>query len=91
MTDKFMSGFIFNEDNSILYMVNTKYHIPSNDAVCFSASCLGHRMKNKKLSATYEIMRANVECYSNGRSVSVDFDENGKDEFRVYKVLDEQV
>lgn len=80
------SGFVFNEDGSILYMVNTSYYALCDDEICFNLSCDFHNIKNKRLDNSYEIMRADVE-HTNGYDVSIDFNENGLDKFRVYKVL----
>lgn len=87
--NRFTSGFCFNEDGSMLFMVNTAYYELQDDETCLNLSCIFHGITRKKIDGEYEIMRADVEYVSeNNWEVSIDFDENGKDEFRVYKVID---
>ena len=80
------SGFCFNEDGSMSFMVNTSYYALYDDEICFYLSCNFHKIEDKILSDTYEIMRANIE-HSDSWNVTIDFIEDGKDEFRVYKVV----
>ena len=86
---RFTSCFCFNEDGSMSFMVNTSYYHLQDDKSCFNLSCGFHKIENKILSDTYEIMRANIE-HGDGWNVMIDFIEDGKDEFRVYKVIDMQ-
>lgn len=82
------SGFVFNEDGTMSYVVNVQYYEPNDDETCFYMSCKFHKMENKALSDRYKIMRANVE-WGKDFNVMVDFVEDGKEEFRVYRILDQ--
>jgi hypothetical protein len=83
------SGFVFNDDGSMSYMVNTSYYGVYDDEICFNLSCRFHKVENKVLSKDYEIMRANIE-QGKDWNVMIDFVEDGKDKFRVYKVINTQ-
>lgn len=86
---RFTSGFAFEEDGSYLFLVNPKYYHLEDDATCFELSCMYHKMKNMTIKNDYEIMRADIKDRSgNGWDVWIDFNENGKEEFRVYKVTE---
>ena len=86
---RFTSGFCFNEDGSMLFMVNTSYYALYDDEICLNLCCAFHGMTKKKFDGEYKIMRADVEYVNeNSWEISIDFNENGKDEFRVYKVID---
>ena len=86
---RFTSGFCFNEDGSMLFMINTAYYKPQDDEACLSLSCIFHGIAKQKFNGEYEIMRANAEYVNeNNWEVSIDFNENGKDEFRVYKITE---
>lgn len=80
------SGFCFDDDN-LLYMVNTKSYNISDDRSCFNLSCKYHSIEDKVLDDNYKIMRADVVLQEDC-NVSINFKENGKEEFRVYKVKD---
>lgn len=87
---RFTSGFALKEDGSYLFLVNTKYYYLEDDATCFEMSCACRRFKNMKIKNNYEIMRADIkDRHSNGWDVWIDFNDNGKEEFRVYKVIKE--
>ena len=89
MDNRFTSCFAFNEDGSMSFMVNTKYYNIQDDASCFRLSCGFHGITNAKIDDNYKIMRANLKHLDNNWRVSIDFDEDGKNEFRVYKVFGE--
>lgn len=80
------SGFCFDDDN-LLYIVNTGFYDTSDDKSCFRLSCMYHSMIDKVLDDNYKIMRADVVLQEDC-NVSINFNENGKEEFRVYKVKD---
>jgi hypothetical protein len=82
------SGFVFEETGGMLYMVNTAFYPLRDDKTCFELSCLLHKIENKKLDKDFELMRADVEYIGEDWKTSIDFNENGRDEFRVYKVLE---
>lgn len=87
---RFTSGFAFKEDGSYLFLVNTKYYYLEDDAICFEMSCACHKFKNMTINNNYEIMRADIkDKNANGWDVWIDFNDNGKEEFRVYKVIKE--
>ena len=86
---RFTSGFALKEDGSKLFMVNTKYYSIEDDAVCFILSSNFHNMKNATIENNYEIMRADIkDRHGNYWDVWIDFNDNGREEFRVYKVND---
>lgn len=86
---KFTSGFGFNENNDMLFMINTSYYKPQDDEICLHLGCSFHGITKKRFDGECEIMRANVEYVSkHSWETLIDFNENGKDEFRVYKVID---
>ena len=88
---RFTSGFAFEEDGSKLFLVNTKYYYLEDDSHCFQMSCICHRFKNMKIENNYKLMRANIKHRNDGDiwAVWIDFDNGGKEEFRVYKVIEE--
>lgn len=89
---RFTSGFAFKEDGSKLFLVNTKYYYLEDDPHCFQMSCICHRFKNMKIENNYEIMRANIKDRDGDvMDVWIDFNNKGKETFRVYKVLEEQI
>ena len=81
------SGFVYEEDGSMLYLVNVTTYDLVDDESCFDYSCRFHGIHNKKLDKTYEIMKANCE-YTEGYNVMLEFKKDGEDEYRVYKVLE---
>lgn len=87
--DYMPSGFAINEDGMV-FMVNTAYYIKvEDDPTIFRWSCGFHEIKNKRLADTFELMKADVTWHNDGSwRVDIDFDENAKDEYRVYKVLE---
>jgi hypothetical protein len=86
---RFTSGFTFKEDGSYLFLVNSQYYNLEDDVACFELSCMYNKMKNVKIENNYEILKADIkDRYGNGWSVWIDFNENGKEEFRVYKVIE---
>ena len=87
--NRFPSGFAFEENGDMLYMVDTAFYPLYDDKTCFELSCLLHKIENKKLDNDFEIRRANVEYVGTGWKASIDFNENGRDQYRVYKVLEE--
>lgn len=80
------SGFCFYDDN-LLYMVNTEFYNIPDDKSCFNLSCKYHSIEDKVLDDNYKIMRADVVLQED-YNVSINFKEDGKEEFRVYKVKD---
>lgn len=89
---RFTSGFAFKEDGSKLFLVNTKYYYLEDDPHCFQMSCIYHRFKNMKIENNYEIIRANItDRDGDVMDVWIDFNNKGKETFRVYKVLEEQI
>lgn len=86
---RFPSGFAFEDNGGMLYMVDTAFYPLRDDKTCFELSCLLHKIKNKKLDTEFEIMRADVEYTGEGWEASIDFKEDGRDEYRVYKVLED--
>lgn len=85
---RFTSGFTFEEDGSYLFLVNTKYYSTKDDAICFRLSSVFHNIENTTIENNYEIMRADIrDRHDNGWDVWIDFNDNGKEEFRVYKVI----
>lgn len=90
--NRFTSGFAFKEDGSNLFLVNTKYYYLEDDHHCFEMSCMYHNMKNMAIDNNYEIMRADIKDRDgNVFDVWIDFNNKGKEEFRVYKVLERQI
>lgn len=86
---RFTSGFVFKEDGSYLFLVNPQYYNLEDDAICFEMSCMCRNIKNMVIGNNYEIMRADFrDRHGNGWDVWIDFNENGKEEFRVYKVIE---
>lgn len=85
---RFTSGFSYNDDGSMCFLVNTKYYYLEDDKTCFEFSSIFHRFKDIEISDSYKIMRADIE-YTNDNSwdVNIDWNENGKNELRVYKVI----
>jgi hypothetical protein len=86
---RFTSGFAFKEDGSYLFLVNTKYYRLKDDVICFELSRNFHHMQNMIIECDYKIMRANIkDRHGNGWDFWIDFDDNGKEEFRVYEVIE---
>lgn len=86
---RFTSGFAFKEDGSYLFLVNPQYYNLEDDATCFELSCICNKMKNMKIENNYEILKADIkDRHGNGWDVWIDFNEDGKEEFRVYKVIE---
>ena len=89
---RFTSGFCFEEDGSKLFLVNTKYYYLKDDAACFRFSSAFHNMQNVTIDSNYEIMRADIEyTHNNTWDVQIDFNDNGQEELRVYKVIETNV
>ena len=85
---RFTSGFAFNEDGSTLFLVNTKYYYLEDDRLCFEMGRMSRNMKNVTIENHYEIMRANImDRDGDFMGVWIDFNDNGKEELRVYKVI----
>lgn len=89
---RFTSGFCFQEDGSKLFLVNTKYYYLKDDAACFRMSSAFHSMQNITIENSYEIMRADIKyVHDNSWDVQIDFNDNGQEELRVYKVIERDV
>ena len=89
MIRRFTSGFSFDKDGNKLFLINTKYYYIEDDIICFERSSNYHDMKNATIGNDYKIMRADIRDRSgNGCDVWIDFNNNGREEFRAYKVLD---
>ena len=91
MDNRFTCCFAFNEDGSMSFMVNTKYYKVQDDASCFRLSCGFHNITDARINNDYKIMKANLKHADNNWKVFIDFNDEGKDEFRVYKVLGEKL
>lgn len=86
---RFTSGFCFQEDGSKLFLVNTKCYKPEEDTVCFIMSSAYRNMHNTTIENSYEIMRADIKyVHDNSWDVQIDFNDNGQEELRVYKVIE---
>jgi len=86
---RFTSGFSFDGDGSKLFLVNTKYYHIEDDTACFKLSSSFHNMKNATIESNYKIMKADIkDKHGNGWDVWIDFNDNGKEEFRAYKVIE---
>lgn len=85
---RFTSGFSFDKDGNDLFLVNTKYYHVQDDAICFKLSCMSRDIQNAAIENDYKIMRADIkDRHGNGWDVWIDFNDNGKEEFRVYKMI----
>ena len=89
---RFTSGFVFMEDGSKLFLVNTKYYYLKDDATCFRLSSAFHSMQNVTIENSYEIMRADINYINdNSWEVQIDFNDNGQEELRAYKVIETNI
>ena len=89
---RFTSGFAFEEDGSKLFLVNTKYYYLEDDRLCFEMGRMHRNMKNATIENDYKIMRANItDRDGDVMDVWIDFNNKGKETFRVYKVLERQI
>ena len=85
---RFTSGFSFDKDGNDLFLVNTKHYKVEDDVTCFRISCICRDIQNATIKNSYKIMRADIiDCLGNGWDVWIDFNDNGKEEFRVYKMI----
>jgi hypothetical protein len=83
---RFTSGFSFGEDRD-LFLVNTKYYKVEDDTTCFRISCISRDIQNATIENSYKIMRADIiDGLGNGWNVWIDFNDNGREEFRAYKI-----
>jgi hypothetical protein len=49
-------------------------------------------MQNVTIDSNYEIMRADIEyTHNNTWDVQIDFNDNGQEELRVYKVIEREM
>ena len=87
---RFTSGFALREDGTNFFLVNTKYYNLEDDMTCFDLSRVYHHKGNITIKNNYEIMRADIrDRYGNGWVAWIDFNDNGKEEFRAYKVIED--